>query len=41
MLMLTIRELFCTTCRECGEVRVWFWQRRCSFCDSGEGKLSC
>lgn len=27
-------------CKECGEVRVTFWKDRCSFCDSGEGKLN-
>lgn len=34
-----IRALLTTKCCECGEVRVWFWRRRCEFCDVGEGKI--
>lgn len=37
--MKTLRKLFSTKCCECGEVHVWFWQQRCSFCDNGEGKM--
>ena len=37
--MKTLRKLFSIPCRECGEVRVWFWQRRCSFCDPNEGEV--
>lgn len=37
--MRTIRKMFSTKCCECGEVHVWFWKRRCSFCDSGEGEV--
>lgn len=37
--MKIMRKLLGTKCCECGEVHIWFWQRRCSFCDPGEGKL--
>lgn len=33
------RRLFTVECRECGEVKVWAWKRRCDFCDEGEGKV--
>lgn len=26
-------------CLECGEVKVWAYNKRCSFCDEGEGKV--
>lgn len=32
-------KLFTVNCVECKEVRVWFWQRRCSFCDIDEGAV--
>jgi len=32
-----IRKLFCVSCYECKDVRVWFWKQRCDFCDVGEG----
>jgi hypothetical protein len=32
-------SLFNVPCRECREVKVLFWQGRCSFCDDGEGQL--
>lgn len=28
-----------TPCLECGEVKVWAYNKRCSFCDEGEGKV--
>lgn len=34
-----LRRIFTTECHECGEVRVWFWQRRCDFCDKDEGRV--
>jgi hypothetical protein len=36
--MKLLRKWFSVQCHECGEVRVWFWKRRCSFCDAGEGE---
>lgn len=33
-------KLLTVPCSECEEVRVWFWKRRCEFCDEGEGRLS-
>jgi len=38
--MKHIRKLFSVRCCECSEVHVWFWQRRCSFCDAGEGEVA-
>ena len=35
--MKLLRALLSVKCCECGEVRVWFWRRRCSFCDVNEG----
>jgi hypothetical protein len=37
--MSFIRKLFTVKCCECGEVRVWWWQHRCDFCDMGEGEV--
>lgn len=37
--MKLFRRLFAVNCRECGEVKVLFWRRRCDFCDVGEGKV--
>jgi hypothetical protein len=37
--MRLLRKLFSARCCECKEVRVWFWQRRCSFCATGEGEM--
>lgn len=37
--MKLLRKLFTTDCRECGEVKVWFWRRRCDFCGPGEGRV--
>jgi hypothetical protein len=34
-----MHKLFNRPCCECGEVEVLFWERRCSFCDVGEGKM--
>jgi hypothetical protein len=34
-----IHKLFDRPCCECGEVEVLFWERCCSFCDVGEGKM--
>jgi hypothetical protein len=34
-----MHKLFDRPCCECGEVEVLFWERRCSFCDVGEGKM--
>jgi len=34
-----LRKLLSIECVECGEVRVLFWTRRCSFCGVGEGKM--
>jgi len=36
MKRLIYRALSCR-CVECKEVRVFFWIRRCDFCDVGEG----
>jgi len=38
--MMLFRRLFTTKCCECGEVKVWFWQRRCDFCDVNEGEVN-
>jgi hypothetical protein len=38
--MKLLRKLFTQPCCECKEVRVWFWLRRCSFCDKGEGETT-
>ena len=38
-LYVIIRKLFSCKCCECKEVKVWFWKRRCSFCDEGEGLM--
>lgn len=38
MKRLIYRALSCS-CRECKEVRVLFWRRRCDFCDAGEGAV--
>ena len=35
--MKVFRKMFSVKCCECGEVRVWFWLRRCGFCDVNEG----
>jgi hypothetical protein len=37
--MRFLRKLFTVKCCECGEIRVWWWQRRCDFCDVGEGEM--
>ena len=37
--MKFLRKLFTAKCCECGEVSVWWWQRRCDFCDVGEGAM--
>jgi hypothetical protein len=37
--MNLLRKMFCIDCCECGEVKVWVWLRRCSFCDKGEGEV--
>lgn len=37
--MKFIRKLLSRQCAECRDVRVWFWQGRCAFCDKGEGVL--
>ena len=37
--MKLFRKLLCVRCCECQEVRVWFWLRRCDFCDKGEGPV--
>ena len=34
-----LRQMFTVRCCECGEVKVLVWQRRCSFCSKGEGKM--
>lgn len=34
-----LRRLFTVRCCECGEVKVWLWNRRCEFCDAGEGEV--
>lgn len=34
------RSFLTAPCHECGEVRVWFWHKRCDFCDCGEGQIS-
>ena len=33
-------SIFCLPCCECKEVKVFFWLRRCSFCDEGEGVIN-
>jgi len=35
--MKLLRKFLNVVCCDCGEVKVWFWKRRCSFCDKGEG----
>jgi hypothetical protein len=37
--MKILRKLFCVSCCECGELKVWFWKRRCAFCDVDEGEM--
>jgi hypothetical protein len=37
--MKFLKSLFKTDCAECRQVRVYFWQRRCSFCDHNEGEV--
>lgn len=37
--MTLLRKLLATNCCECGEIKVWFWNLRCEFCDVGEGKM--
>jgi hypothetical protein len=37
--MKWFRKLFTKPCKECGEVKVSFWKKRCDFCDEDEGKV--
>lgn len=34
-----VRRVFTVECRECHEVKVWAWKRRCDFCGAGEGEV--
>lgn len=34
-----MHKVFDVDCCECGEVKVPFWERRCIFCDVGEGRM--
>jgi len=34
-----LRQIFAVPCCECGKVKVLVWQRRCDFCDKGEGEM--
>jgi hypothetical protein len=37
--MKLFRKLFTIDCCECKEIKVWFWNCRCDFCDIGEGQI--
>jgi len=37
--MKFLKDLFKMKCAECRQVRVYFWQQRCSFCSPNEGEV--
>ncbi len=37
--MTNFKKLLKINCVECKEIKIYFWIRRCKFCDVGEGLI--